>query len=167
LAGDRWEYIHPVYGNPGNGSNDYGTHSGNDNAVAPLTKTVLDVTETGKLLSIGVFIEASALTSTQQIQSRIWVTVDGGTTQVINLHTSVALGAPGFNQVELAPFRVYGDSSTPLWGGNSGDALLIPMNFEYRTSLKVEIRVESTDDWTDAEFLTIFVSAHRARLVSA
>lgn len=168
---DRWEYIHPT-GVDGEGSNTWGTTALFDSAAAPLTKNVIDVEETGKLIGIGVYIVANTTRSaaTETVQSQLWLQVDGGTVQEIDLHTlgGGVTSNVGFDLPTLGPFRVYGDPSDVNWGDHDGDAIYIPFNFEYETSLKVDLRIESAADWDPgSELLAIFVRLYRARLVSA
>jgi len=162
LAGDRWEYIAPT------------TTSGQGDRVADLTAdgtyNVLDVTETGKLLTIGGIINnanTGSWNGTETSIGTLRITVDGGTAQ-----DHLIIFGQQFNSAIL-PWVPAADRQ--LTGGafpnNIGlspfnDRFSLPLNFEYSTSLRVDFVVSSATGWAAGENWDINIIVHRARLVS-
>jgi hypothetical protein len=161
LSGDRWEYIAPEFPIPGVGANLIIAKTVN-------TATVLDVTEEGKLLSVGLLaaFAEGAYTTTPNIVLDLVVTIDGGTEQRLPVCPSTAAFTP-----DLLPWHTYsGGRDTvvtgPAFGGKTGDALSLDLNFEYKTSLKIELDCTTSSNWTGAETYMVSCYVHRARLVS-
>jgi len=159
-VGDRWEYKDPQYGTPGSGYNFIDAGDGAGSA------TVLNVTETGKLLSVGLLCGGSnsSAWTTQSVDADLRITIDGGTATNLPL----ASGVRGWD-AWAQPWRTNGDvnSADPeRWGSVQGDTFSLDLNFEYRTSLKIELVVNSIANFGGSDYCFWFCYTHRAALTT-
>ena len=162
VVGDRWEYVDPQYdGTAGNGYR-FLTVSGGATSA-----TVLDVTEEGKLLSIGMACSLSDLSNwiaSTSIDADLRITIDGGTPTDLKFSDGGTAWDPW-----AWPWRSHGvipGTGATSWGVNAGDAFALPLNFEYKTSLKIELIVNSAVDLISGDYVIWSCYTHRARLTS-
>lgn len=149
VALDRFAWVNPTSGDGYNVIPIHTFTSGNGDTVE-----VVNHTGAGRFISFGVAMYDVGATSGA---CNLWVdiTIDGGTTQSY--------------QVIFAS-RVFGDTILP-WattgsaphGDFEGDAILVPVNVTYETSLVVEFRVAVTSNFGGGDFDAVCV-VHRATL---
>ena len=86
LVRDRWTYTDPQLGTAGNGYNTISPPAG------AASVTVLNVTETGKLMAIGMLCsssDSSGWTGTETVDADLRITIDGGT--AVNMPLVISL----------------------------------------------------------------------------
>lgn len=164
VVGDRWEYKDPQFGTPGSG------YDAIDIVAGAASVTVLNTTETGKLMSIGVSCggsDASTWSGFESVDADLRITIDGGTPTNLPL----AGGSPPARwSASAIPWNTSGDparGAPERWGVREGDAFSIDLNFEYKTSLKIELVVNSVANFVPGNNCFWFCYTHRAVLVSA
>jgi len=163
VVGDRWEYMDPglTAASQGNGytSFDIATLS------PPTAQDVVDATEEGKIMALGVVCDYSNYAGWgggEAIVADLRITIDGGTPTLLPLSTS---GQAEWHKWTWA-WRTNGTTTTGDWGNKPGDAFAIPLNFEYKTSIKIEVLVTSASNFL-GDTLGWSCYVHRARLKSA
>lgn len=146
-AAERFEFVNPVNG----------IGIGTIDVTAGADSTLINVTETGLLIGIGVVISGAGA-SGGAANVYLNVTIDGGTTQAFQLvFSDIKWGKT------IQPLVQVG--ATPQSGNVDGHSLYMPMGLVYGVSLEVELESSVVSSITGGAYAMTGI-VYRGRLVS-